>query len=217
MTKRLQRCLKITGPASRISFLTSIIFAETVRRDLKNSLSQVSCSSPRDSGPRGEPSHSPADDFQTSTQMSMFTRPKVLVCAYVVDRDDVSEAQMAYEWISRIARAVDVVVVSAGSRKRALCRPGRDRGIRLEIVSPRVSFRKWDAFDRIVHPGYVEFFWEARKRIRALLARRRIHLGHHLTPQALRYPSPMSGFPLPIVAGPYHGGLQPPPVMRASR
>jgi glycosyltransferase involved in cell wall biosynthesis len=144
----------------------------------------------------------------------MPTRPTILISAYVVDRDDVSEAQMAYEWISRLSRRVDVIVVTTGSRKHATCGLETLGGVQLEIVRPRVSFRRWDGFDRFVHPGYVDFWLQSRRRIRTLMSRRVIHLGHHLTPQALRYPSPMSGLRIPFLAGPYHGSLQPPAVMK---
>jgi len=140
--------------------------------------------------------------------------PKVLICAYIVDRDDVSEAQMAYEWISRLSQHIDLIVVTAGSRMHETCGLEGNSRIQLEIVKPRVSFQRWDAFDRFAHPGYVDFFLAARKRIRSLMMRQSIALAHHLTPQALRYPSPLAGLGIAFVAGPYHGGLQPPPVMK---
>jgi glycosyltransferase involved in cell wall biosynthesis len=140
--------------------------------------------------------------------------PKVLICAYIVDRDDVSEAQMAYEWISRLSQHIDLIVVTAGSRMHETCGLEGNSRIQLEIVKPRVSFQRWDAFDRFAHPGYVDFFLAARKRIRSLMMRQSIELAHHLTPQALRYPSPLAGLGIAFVAGPYHGGLQPPPVMK---
>jgi glycosyltransferase involved in cell wall biosynthesis len=147
----------------------------------------------------------------------MVDQPKILICAYIVDRKDVSEAQMAYEWISRIARSVDVIVVTAGSRKHNVCGLESVAGVQLEIVPPRVSFHRWDAFDRFAHPGYLDYWFQARARIRALSKMQSILLGHHLTPQALRYPSPLSGLPIPFVAGPYHGGLRAPAVMRELR
>lgn len=146
--------------------------------------------------------------------MAMGNQPRILICAYIVDRDDVSEAQMAYEWIARIARSIDVIVVTAGSRTHRVCGLEEMPGVQLEICTPRVSFQRWDAFDRFAHPGYVDYWVQARARIRALSKTQDILLGHHLTPQALRYPSPLSGLPIPFVAGPYHGGLRPPAVMR---
>ena len=146
--------------------------------------------------------------------MVIRSRPKILICAYGVDRQDVSEAQMAYEWISRLSRWVDLIVVTAGSRIHPFCGLEGMEGVQLELVHPRVSFRWWDAFDRFVHPAYVEFYWQARKKIQSLISRETIQFGHHLAPQALRYPSPLSGLPIPFLAGPYHGGLQSPAVMK---
>lgn len=147
----------------------------------------------------------------------MSSRPKILICAYAVDRQDVSESQMAYEWISRLSRRVDLIVVTAGSRVHQFCGLEEMEGVQLEIVRPRVSFRWWDAFDRFAHPGYIDFYWQARKKIQSLISRGNVQLGHHLTPQALRYPSPLSGLPLPFLVGPYHGGLHPPAVMKELR
>lgn len=133
-------------------------------------------------------------------------RPKVLICAYAVDYRDVSEAQMAYEWISRLAKYVELIVVTSGSRLGGECGLENMKGVRLEVVRPRLSFRWFDAFDRVVHPAYIEFFVQARRRIKELITQEEIHLGHHLTPQALRYPSPLATLAVPFIAGPYHGG-----------
>jgi glycosyltransferase involved in cell wall biosynthesis len=145
--------------------------------------------------------------------MSDRQRMTVIICSYVVDKDDVSEAQMAYEWISRISEHANLVVVTTGSRRGTCTGLESLPGVTLEILAPRFSFRRWDAFDRFAHPGYIEYFWRARARIRRIVARQTVHLGHHLTPNSVRYPSPLAFVDVPFVCGPYYGGLAAPAVM----
>ena len=66
----------------------------------------------------------------------MSLRPKILIFAYAVDRQDVSESQMAYEWISRLSRWVDLIVVTTGSRIHPFCGLEEMEGVQLEIVRP---------------------------------------------------------------------------------
>ena len=142
------------------------------------------------------------------------TKPNVLVCAYCVDKNDVSEAQMAYEWITRLAKFANLWVVTAGSRFHSECGLENCENIELITLKPHISFKWWDIFDRFVHPGYIEFYFRARKAAKQILSKYDIDLCHHLTPQSLRYPSPLLEADVPLVMGPFHGGLQAPAVMK---
>ena len=57
--------------------------------------------------------------------------------------------------------------------------------IKLIVLNPKLNFGFLDAFDRAVHPGYIEFFWQARKAIRKILGHEHIDLCHQLTPQSV--------------------------------
>lgn len=68
----------------------------------------------------------------------------------------------------------------------------------------------------MLKPGYVPFYFRARRWIRAALARgERFDLAHQPVPVAARYPSPAAGLGIPFVMGPIGGSLQSPPGFRA--
>lgn len=137
----------------------------------------------------------------------------VLVVAYSVDKNDISESQMAYEWISRLRTHATLWVVTTGSRlHNSTGLEGLD-GVNLVTIRPRLSFKRFDSFDRAVHPGYIEFYMRARPVIKSILRDHKIDLCHHLSPQSPRFPSPVRGCGIPYVVGPIHGGVKPPPVM----
>ena len=140
-------------------------------------------------------------------------RTRVAVCAYAVDKNDVSEAQMAFEWISRLAESVDTVVFTSGSRRGGPCGLEGHSGVELHVLPTKISFKRWDAFDRFAHPSYVEFYFRARHTARAVARRSRVDLAHHLAPQSLRYPTPLMGLKAPLILGPFHGGLPAPRVL----
>jgi len=137
-----------------------------------------------------------------------------LICAYCVDRSDISEAQMSYEWITRLARFARLWVITTGSRLNLTCGLEGYEGIKLITLKPRLSFKWWDGFDRAVHPGYVEFFFRAHKVAKRILKQNRVDLCHHLAPQSIRFPSPLAGLDCPLIVGPIHGGMEQPGVMK---
>lgn len=144
----------------------------------------------------------------------MNKRTNILICAYCIDKDDVGEAKMAYEWIVRLSESCNLNVVTTGSRLHEVCGLENRKNITLNILKPKIKFRFCDSFDRAVHPGYIEFFLRARKVIREVVSQQEINLCHHLTPRSFRYPSPFITIPTPFVVGPFHGGLKAPAVMK---
>ena len=71
-------------------------------------------------------------------------------------------------------------------------------------------------FQAIVKPGYVPFYWRARRYLKTLLANEHFDVIHHLTPFAWRYPSPAGGLGVPLVRGPLAGGLPTPTDLAAA-
>jgi len=141
-------------------------------------------------------------------------RLNVLICAYCVDKNDVGEAQMAYKWISKLAESTNLWIITTGSRLHQICGFEDHENVELITLKPNISFKWLDSFDRAVHPGYVEFFFRARKAAKKLVEQQRIDLCHHLAPRSLRYPSPFIGIGVPFIVGPFHGGLKAPPIMK---
>lgn len=138
----------------------------------------------------------------------------ILISAYCVDKNDVGEARMAYEWIVRLAEKVNLTVITAGSRIHENCGLEDNSNVDLVLLKPRLSFKWFDAFDRAVHPGYVEFFFRAKKIVPQIIKQKKIDLCHHLAPRSLRYPAPFINSDVPFIVGPFHGGLTPPAIMK---
>lgn len=137
----------------------------------------------------------------------------ILISSYLVDKDDVSEPQQSYEWIVRLAKFARLWVVTRGSRLRPECGLEGHGNIRLILLESKFKFNKSSPFDQVVQPGYIEFFFAARKAIKHITKENNIHLGHHLSPFSIRYPSPFLGLNLPFIIGPLSGGMRPPPVL----
>ncbi len=144
----------------------------------------------------------------------MAHRLNILVSSYCADQSDVGEVQMAYLWLKHLGQHCNVTVLSIGSRIAEQCGLETCPGVELIQLKPRVSFKWWDTFDRIVHPSYVEYFWKARKVAQSIVKRQEIDLCHHLSPFSLRYPSPLLWTGKPLVVGPIYGGLRSPDVLR---
>lgn len=138
----------------------------------------------------------------------------VLVLAYCIDKEDVSEAHMAYNWIVRLSQHAKLWVITAGSRLHRECGLEEVKNVHLVTLRPRMDFRWVGGFDRAVHPGYVEFYLRAKRVIPGILKSERVDFCHHLTPQATRYPSPLHSLDVPYLIGPVHGGLNTPDVMK---
>ena len=151
---------------------------------------------------------------QRGSSEGQFRRLSVLVCAYSIDKNDISEAQVAYQWITRLARVADLWVVTSGSRLHDVCGLEEHHGIKLTILRPRFNYKRWDNFDRAVQPGFIEFYFRACRVARDIARNNRLDLCHHMAPQSVRYPTPLDIVGLPLVVGPIHGGLGTPAVMR---
>lgn len=126
------------------------------------------------------------------------------------DGNDVGESLCGYEWVSRIAERCDVTLLTARL----------PRQIPASVQLPSVRVIEWEAtgwlpgsrVNGTLKPWYFLFALRARRWIaRALQEGQSWDVMHHLTPMALRFPSPCPGLGIPYVIGPVAGGLPTPP------
>lgn len=137
-------------------------------------------------------------------------RYRLLIIASALDGTDISEAEVAYDWASRLAARHDVTILTYRKRDRASARD--------QIPGARfVEWTEWPLLHRaqtvnnMLQPYYVGFYASARRWIRrALAAGEHFDLVHQLTPEAVRYPSPAIGLIDPVVIGPLGGALPTP-------
>ena len=127
---------------------------------------------------------------------------QVLLIAPTCDGDDVGEAWVAFQWASRLARRHDVTVLTyhkRGKRTAAEQLPG----VRvIEWIEPPLLGRA-ERLNSLLKPGYLPFYWRARRWIRAALAAgEHFDVAHQVSPVAMRYPSPAIGLGIPVVIGP---------------
>ena len=131
----------------------------------------------------------------------------VLIIASSVDKNDVGGSRMAYDWINRLSTSVNICVITTGSRFRSTTGLENCANVEQIILKSHIHFKWCGAFDRIVQPGYVEFFFKAYKVIKKCARKKRYDVCHQIMPRSPRYPSPLIGIDTPLVIGPFHGGL----------
>jgi glycosyltransferase involved in cell wall biosynthesis len=127
------------------------------------------------------------------------------------DGEDIGEAWVAYQWVSRFAARHEVTVLTYHKRGRTpLSRQIHGARV-IEWVEPR-GLGRAERLNSMLMPGYVPFYFRARRWIQCALARGdRFDLAHQPVPVALRYPSPLAGLGIPFLMGPLGGSLQSPP------
>ena len=137
---------------------------------------------------------------------------RLLLITSACDGDDVGEAWVGFQWVSRLARRHDVTLLTMHRRDRTP--PSQQLGDSLRVVEwadAKILGRN-ERLNSLLKPGYVPFYLRARRWIRAALARgERFDLAHQLLPVAMRYPCPATGLGLPYLIGPVGGGLDNPP------
>lgn len=137
-------------------------------------------------------------------------RLRLAIVGAQFDANDVGEAWCGYQWISRISRHADVTLLT-------LRHPGR---VPPSQQLPEARVIEWDSFpffsrlprlNQTIKPWYPHFYFAARSWLKkAIAAGEQFDLLHHLTPMAMRYPSPCPGLGVPYVIGPIAGGLPTP-------
>lgn len=136
---------------------------------------------------------------------------RLLLISSSCDGEDVGEAWVGFQWVSRLAARHDVTVLTMHRRDRTP--PSRQvRNARIvEWPDPKL-FAYQERLNSMLKPGYVPFYRGARRWIRDALARgERFDVAHQLLPVAMRYPCPAAGLGIPYLIGPVGGSLENPP------
>ena len=140
---------------------------------------------------------------------------KLLLIAPTCDGDDIGEAWVGYQWVRLLAERHDVTLLTYHKRGR---RPAAQQlpGVRvIEWAEPR-GLGRAERLNSMLKPGYLPFYFRARRWIRRALARgESFDLAHQPVPVAMRYPCPAAGLGIPFVMGPVGGSLQSPPAFAA--
>jgi glycosyltransferase involved in cell wall biosynthesis len=146
-----------------------------------------------------------------STRPGMKTMLRLLLIAPNCDGQDVGEAWVGYQWARGLARRHDVTLLAYHKSNKT---PASHQltGLRVvEWAEPAILGRV-ERFNSMLKPGYVAFYLNARRWIRATLTRgERFDLAYQPVPVAMRYPSPVAGLGIPYVIGPVGGSLDSPP------
>jgi glycosyltransferase involved in cell wall biosynthesis len=135
---------------------------------------------------------------------------KLLLIAPTCDRDDVGEAWVAYQWARRLADRHDVTLLTYHKRGSS---PASSQltGCRVIEWAEPPGLGRAERLNSMLKPGYLPFYFRARRWIRQAQARgERFDLAHQPVPVAMRYPSPAAGLGLPFIMGPVGGSLQSP-------
>lgn len=138
------------------------------------------------------------------------TRKKVLICAPHVDQHDVGEPRSAFHWVSKLSERCDVTLLTYKLRKSRSTVPQLPNTRVVEWNDlPLVG--RFDRFNAAVKPGYLPFYFRARRWIASALRDGEAwDLAHQLTPLAVRFPSPATGLIRPLIVGPIAGSLKTP-------
>lgn len=136
--------------------------------------------------------------------------PRVLALAPYCDGLDVGEAWCAHQWIAHLARHAQVTLLTLRREHRV---PASEQLPGVEVVEwdERLAPQRFSRLASMLKPSYLGFHAGARRWLaQALAAGREFDVAHQFTPIALRYPSPLAGFPIPYVLGPLGGSLETP-------
>lgn len=132
---------------------------------------------------------------------------KILALAPACDGTDVGEAWCAYQWITGLAEHNQVTLLTM--RKKGRPAPsGQLQDIEVVEWDDLPVVHRWERLNSMLKPGYVRYYMNARRWIRANLVKgRHFDVAHQFSPIALRYPSPAAGLGIPLVVGPLAGSL----------
>ena len=142
--------------------------------------------------------------------MSANEKLQVLIVCPQCNGEDVGEAWCGYQWVSRLAKKCDTTLLTV----RFPNRPPPS------VQLPDVRTFEWKAvpylssFPRInssIKPWYPLFYLQVRSWLGTMKRHDlKFDILHHLTPMAMRFPSPCSGSDIPYIIGPVGGGLATP-------
>ena len=134
-----------------------------------------------------------------TTVMAM---PKVLLVAPTIDRNDIGEAWVAYQWAANLATRHELTVLTYRKRGGPSV-ADQLPGVRvIEWLEPPIVGRA-ERLNSLLKPAYFPFAWSAHRWIHHALSRgEHFDIAHQPLPVAMRYPSPLAGKPFPYVIGP---------------
>jgi hypothetical protein len=129
---------------------------------------------------------------------------KILLIASEINRNDVGEAWVGYQWAAGLGDRHGVTLLTHGVEKHPSAAEQLPNVEVHEWLEPKVL----DVIPRLnsmLKPGYLGFYAWARRWIKARLrAGETWDVVHQATPVAMRYPCPATGLELPVVIGPFH-------------
>ena len=124
---------------------------------------------------------------------------------------------VGYQWASRLAKRHNVTLLTYHKRDK-LPASRQLSGLRVIEWADPIILGRSERFNSLFKPGYVPFYFKARRWLnRALAKGEHFDLGHQPLPVAMRYPSPLAGFGIPYVIGPVGGSLEAPDGFRSKR
>ncbi|MDI7920888.1 glycosyltransferase family 4 protein [Ferirhizobium litorale] len=136
---------------------------------------------------------------------------KLLLVAPTCNGEDIGEAYIAHQWAQNLAQRHDVTLLTYHKRG-ATPAAQQLKNIRIVEWSEPPVLGRAERLNSILKPGYLPFYFRARRWIRqALASGNHFDIIHQPVPVAMRYPSPAANMGLPLVVGPVGGGLPSPP------
>ncbi len=136
---------------------------------------------------------------------------KLLLVAPTCNGEDVGEAWVAYQWARRLGDRHEVTLLTY-HKKGATPVSRQLNNVKIVEWSEPPILGRAERLNSILKPGYVPFYYRARRWIRQALSDGvRFDIVHQPVPVAMRYPSPAANLGLPLVIGPVGGGLSTPP------
>lgn len=139
---------------------------------------------------------------------------RILLVAPTVNKDDVGEAWVAYQWADLLSRRFDVTLLTYRKRGAPSITEQVPRARVIEWLEPR-GLGRFERFNSLLKPGYVAFDVHARRWIKDAEQRgEHFDVAHQVVPVAMRYPSPLRVSSIPYVIGPVGGSLESPPGFR---
>ena len=136
---------------------------------------------------------------------------KVLLVASTINREDIGESWVAYQWAAHLAERVDLTVLTYRKRGAPEVAPQLP-GVRVVEWQEPPLFGRLERFNSLLKPGYFSFSGKVRRWIRqALIRGEHFDIAHQVVPVAMRYPTPLSGWDFPYLIGPVGGSLESPP------
>ena len=136
---------------------------------------------------------------------------RILLIAPTVNKDDVGEAWVAYQWADLLSRRFDVTLLTYRKRRAPSITEQVPRARVIEWLEPP-GLGRFERFNSLLKPGYLAFDVHARRWIRDAERRgEHFDVAHQVGPVAMRYPSPLRAFSIPYIVGPIGGSLDSPP------